>query len=303
MRTLLILLLCVVHAKTLNLDHTSHNEVEAFVNDVIEYIADEKIDEVSDQDTEISDEWDIDEKAHTDKIAKSMGASVTGGDELLTPQQAAAIARANKNGMSKRTASVQPFQLWPKGSNGRVRIPYVVKVGWWLFPRSETKGNIKKTIRKLKQNTCIDWVPKKSSDKNYVLMDDEKKGCFSYVGRIGGKQLLNLGKGCTTERITDHEMMHAMGFFHAQNRPDRDKYINIFTQNIKKGDENNFKKQPYAKTYGLPWDWDSVMMYGSKHAASPAYANTMLKKDGSQIRAPRKYSSQDYLILNKAYNC
>ena len=39
---------------------------------------------------------------------------------------------------------------------------------------------------------------------------------------------------CNVGRIL-HEMMHALGFYHEHTRPDRDRYIKIEEENVKKG--------------------------------------------------------------------
>ncbi len=50
---------------------------------------------------------------------------------------------------------------------------------------------------------------------------------------IGGKQVINLQKeGCVFEGTVVHECLHALGFFHEQNRPDRDQFITINFANI-----------------------------------------------------------------------
>jgi len=60
--------------------------------------------------------------------------------------------------------------------------------------------------------------------------------------------------------------MHAVGFFHEQNRYDRDGYVTINWDNIQSGKESNFNKVSDKETdaYGVTYDYGSVMHYSAK---------------------------------------
>ena len=66
--------------------------------------------------------------------------------------------------------------------------------------------------------------------------------CYSFIGRQGGRQDISLGQGCGSLGTALHEIMHALGFFHEQSRPDRDEYVNIFFDNIETGTVYNNKR-------------------------------------------------------------
>ena len=48
-------------------------------------------------------------------------------------------------------------------------------------------------------------------------------------------QDISIGRDCDSRGIVMHEIMHALGFFHEQNRYDRDEYVKIHTENIMDG--------------------------------------------------------------------
>ena len=57
-------------------------------------------------------------------------------------------------------------------------------------------------------------------------------GCFSFPGRVTGEQTLSLGEGCFSQDTIIHEFIHAIGFYHEHNRPDRNYYIDVQWDNI-----------------------------------------------------------------------
>lgn len=94
-------------------------------------------------------------------------------------------------------------------------------------------------------------------------------------------QIVNLQKdGCVNKVGTVvHELMHACGFTHEQNREDRDDFVEIRPQNIKTGYENNFIKASAGTTtaFGVGYDFGSVMHY-SDHAFSVNQQPTIVAK-------------------------
>lgn len=61
-----------------------------------------------------------------------------------------------------------------------------------------------------------------------------------------------------------HELMHAVGFYHEQNRSDRDQYLIIHYDHIQEGLEAQFKNLSQNENRLLvPFDFNSIMLYGS----------------------------------------
>ena len=61
--------------------------------------------------------------------------------------------------------------------------------------------------------------------------------CSTKLGRPcnGGRRTINLASSCAggSRRATPaHEIMHSMGRYHEQTRPDRDRFVNVIKGNI-----------------------------------------------------------------------
>jgi hypothetical protein len=120
---------------------------------------------------------------------------------------------------------------WPNG-----RVPYYLDTG---FSNNERKL-IAEGIAFFKRKTCIRWVRKQDNEKDWVWITRKQSGCFSGLGKNRGKNQINLGNGCFSLAIVIHEMMHRIGFIHEHSRPDRDRYVHVFYQNIEPSIEYMF---------------------------------------------------------------
>ncbi|CAH3176699.1 unnamed protein product, partial [Porites lobata] len=77
------------------------------------------------------------------------------------------------------------------------------------------------------------------------------------------------------------------GFYHEQSRPDRDEYVTILWDNIKTGklEQNsihNFKKynRGTIDSLGSPYDYGSLMHYGSKAFSKNGKPTIVVKQSG-----------------------
>ncbi|XP_065656858.1 zinc metalloproteinase nas-4 isoform X2 [Hydra vulgaris] len=154
--------------------------------------------------------------------------------------------------------------LW-KNNLGQPRVPYTFE----MSPGYDFRSIILKSIGMLnsymtsnlcKLNPAV-WVPR-TNERDYVYFTSVANGgCWSYLGRVGGKQQINIGNGCQYTGIVLHEMLHAMGFIHEQNRCDRDAAVTIVSSNIKKGLANQFFKDTSIKQFSSKYDIYSIMQY------------------------------------------
>ncbi|CAM1309536.1 nas-15 (predicted) [Pycnogonum litorale] len=186
-------------------------------------------------------------------------------------------------------ADVNVSKKWPNGN-----IPYIIQSGHFCY------FEIIAEMKKFEQNSCL-FFYRRNSEKDYLYFGT-KKGCHSLLGRTGGEQKISIGSGCCHSAIIQHEIMHAVGFYHEHNRPDRDQYIRIVWGNIDPVYADDFVKNKPSEvtTFNTTFDFHSTMMYGSNAFGT----GTIVRKDNSgTIKGHNKMSSSDWYRLKKYYGC
>ncbi|KAB0803569.1 hypothetical protein PPYR_00539 [Photinus pyralis] len=131
-------------------------------------------------------------------------------------------------------------------------------------------------------------------------------GCESAVGRWGGQQILNFQSSCFDRGTMLHEMLHAVGFRHQHNSPDRDDYITINRENLKDGSTTVLKKYTSSEVtnFGLPYDYCSVSHY-SMFASSKNGKPTIVPKFPTtcELGTATDLSPIDKKKINLMYPC
>ncbi|CAJ0961239.1 unnamed protein product [Ranitomeya imitator] len=142
---------------------------------------------------------------------------------------------------------------WPKNANGIVPVPYTIDS---QYSASEV-SLINDALKEFEVMTCVQFV-NRISEADYLSIEPGT-GCWSYIGRILGKQTVSLARpSCMVYGVIQHEAMHNIGFFHEHTRMDRDNYIDILWQNMDKAYYSNFDVAD-GNTFSIPYDYASVM--------------------------------------------
>jgi hypothetical protein len=184
---------------------------------------------------------------------------------------------------------------WPGG-----RVPYKFQSS---FPASSRKA-VEAAMADMAKRTCITFVKPKASEHYIKIV--EGSGCYSYLGHTSGpSQPLSLARGCLLNGRIQHEIMHALGFVHEQNRPDRDQYVQIKFDNIQQGRASQFKMEPKSKvtTQGTKYDYGSVMHYGANYFSKDRKSLTIIAPKGKEIGQRKGMTATDVKEINMLYEC
>uniref|UniRef100_A0A3P8N9F0 Metalloendopeptidase n=1 Tax=Astatotilapia calliptera TaxID=8154 RepID=A0A3P8N9F0_ASTCA len=187
--------------------------------------------------------------------------------------------------------------LWPK-NNGRVVVPYRISD---QYSRRE-RNVIEQGLRSFEAATCVSFRPQ-SRERDFLDIQS-RDGCYSFVGRRGGGQIVSLSRqGCVFHQIVQHEVLHALGFDHEQTRSDRDQHVRILLENVIPGMEHNFRKIN-TRNLDTPYDYNSVMHYG-RFAFSRDREPTIVPIPDENVAIGRatEMSANDILRVNRLYTC
>ncbi|XP_023186971.1 meprin A subunit beta-like isoform X2 [Xiphophorus maculatus] len=202
----------------------------------------------------------------------------------------------------REPSNAQKSSILPGDKLWTSPVPYVLDKGLDL----KARGVILRAFDQFRVKSCIDFKPRDS--EVYYLNIQKLDGCWSYVGRIfSNGQDLSIGQNCDFVAIVEHEILHALGFYHEQSRYDRDNHVQIEYSNIIAGKEHSFRKvgNQDSTTHGRPYDYLSVMHY-HKNAFSNGNGPTIITINQTfqdMIGQRVEMSSSDVQELNLLYRC
>ncbi|GFR82772.1 metalloendopeptidase [Elysia marginata] len=194
-----------------------------------------------------------------------------------------------------RNAIRSSLLKWPGG-----RVPYVIH----SIYSSDARSNIIAAMREIESDTkhgstyCVRFVPKASSDQNYIYIVPQD-GCHSPVGRHSGRSLVSIGQGCENKGTVMHELLHTLGFYHEQNRYDRDTYVDIHYNNVPSERQDDFAKLTVQQTSTLntPYDYGyvSVLVLTRKRVEEEGEKGGWMdrKREGGRYRETGRYKKRE----------
>lgn len=176
---------------------------------------------------------------------------------------------------------------------------------------SEQIAYIHKAAKTISDIGCVQFV-NRTNQVDFITVTGDATGCSSFVGRVGGSQLLklkpnNLESGCFRLFTIVHEFIHALGFHHMQSSHDRDAFVRIVWENINPSNVNNFNLYGVDRVthFDVPYDIGSVMHYSATSFSINGQPTIIPLNDlGNVIMGQRtQMTDKDILRIRRMYGC
>ncbi|XP_053697328.1 zinc metalloproteinase nas-14-like [Sabethes cyaneus] len=205
--------------------------------------------------------------------------------------------------MDGRNALRLAAYKWPNGI-----VPY-------LFDENSCDQHYRDTVLDamsvLEQASCVHFIPKTDDQVEHIRFNKSELGCGSSIGyRPAQREPLDvvLDDFCLSlPGAVQHELLHVLGLFHEHTRPDRDEYVEILWDNIEPEFRQNFLKgsYDYMETFGLPYDYRSVMHYPTYAFARPGTTETMVSRQNrsATLGQTEAASTLDLEKIRRMYEC
>lgn len=207
-----------------------------------------------------------------------------------------------KSNIATRNFGISRSTLWANGV-----IPYQVAADSFGPDYSKAVDILQNTVANISKSTCVKWRPKTSTDKYFVKITGDSDGCYSFVGNIEREngQILNLGRGCLDGYVVLHEMHHAMGGIHEQQRKRRKMFVKINWENIDKNKNEQYALRRHTENIDV-YDYASILQYHfSAFTSNGKPTMTLHDQDLTFLISESKYdlSFYDKAEINKVYDC
>ncbi|HYF16114.1 MAG TPA: M12 family metallopeptidase [Phycisphaerales bacterium] len=144
-------------------------------------------------------------------------------------------------------ASIWAANLWPQGNV------------YYTFDANTTAGNqtaMLAAMAEIEAVCGVTFIPR-TTQSNYINIR-ASGGNNSQIGMVGGQQTINIFNW-NVRMIMAHELMHALGVWHEQQRADRAQYVVVNFDNIQGDYASNFNI--VGAPFVGPYDFESVMHY------------------------------------------
>ncbi|KAI0225937.1 Zinc metalloproteinase dpy-31 [Lamellibrachia satsuma] len=200
---------------------------------------------------------------------------------LLTEEQIDELLELQKEQFFNGTERRRRKRTLRNGAFRRWSLP----IHWKFDGNHNTtqQKQVRSTLQHWTEQTCLRFAEiavHERYEDNYIMFTRRKRGCYSYIGKVNlFPQPINLDDWCFKEFGTPvHEVGHALGLWHEQQRPDRDAFIKVLHQNLRYNNGPLFAqyvKRPVAGDVSVPYDINSLMHYGPKIGSRDGTSNTM----------------------------